>query len=103
VDLLVEVYKNSEKIAEAGSLHHGSHARSRSAKEVVVAPTLGSAQTFNGETDKLSMSKLLTRIGTSPGQDGGARGHARALRACGRHFDGVGRASRLDTRAAGEN
>ena len=64
------------------------------AKEVVVVPTLGSPQAFNGDSDKLSV-KLLTRIGTNPDDTKCPGGHAGAvgLRA---YFDAVGRASRLD-------
>jgi hypothetical protein len=95
VDLVVEVYKNSEKIAE-GLVRciTGLTRDPGRAKEVVVVPTLGSAQTFNGDTDKLSV-KLLTRIGTNPDDTKCPGGHASAvgLRA---YFDAVGRASRLD-------
>jgi len=95
VDLLVEVYKNSEKIAE-GLVRciTGLTRDPGRAKEVVVAPTLGSAQTFSGDTDALSV-KLLTRIGTNPDDTKCAGAHASAVgvRA---YFDAVGRASRLD-------
>ena len=101
VDLLAEVYKNSEKIAE-GLVRciTGLTRDPGRAKEVVVVPTLGSAQTFNGDTDKLSV-KLLTRIGTNPDDTKCAGSHASAvgLRA---YFDAVGRASRLDAAAGGE-
>jgi hypothetical protein len=95
VDLLAEVYKNSEKIAE-GLVRciTGLTRDPGRAKEVVVAPTLGSAQTFSGDTDTLSV-KLLTRIGTNPDDTKCAGAHASAVgvRA---YFDAVGRASRLD-------
>ena len=95
VDLLAEVYKNSEKIGE-GLVRciTGLTRDPGRAKEVVVVPTLGSAQTFNGDTDTLSV-KLLTRIGTNADDTKCPGGHASAvgLRA---YFDAVGRASRLD-------
>lgn len=95
VDLLAEVYKNGEKIGE-GLVRciTGLTRDPGRAKEVVVVPTLGSAQAFNGDTDRLSV-KLLTRIGTNPDETKCAGGHASAagLRA---YFDAVGRASRLD-------
>jgi predicted AlkP superfamily pyrophosphatase or phosphodiesterase len=95
VDLLAEVYKNGEKIGE-GLVRcvTGLTRDPGRAKEVVVVPTLGSAQTFNGDSDKLSV-KLLTRIGTNQDDTKCPGGHASAvgLRA---YFDAVGRASRLD-------
>jgi hypothetical protein len=95
VDLLAEVYKNGEKIAE-GLVRciTGLTRDPGRAKEVVIVPTLGSAPTFNGDTDKLSV-KLLTRIGTNPDETKCPGGHASVmgLRA---YFDAVGRASRLD-------
>jgi hypothetical protein len=55
VDLLVEVYKNSEKMPRLVRCITGLTRDPGRAKEVVVAPTLGSTQTFNGDTDTLSV------------------------------------------------
>lgn len=94
IDVLAQVYKNGDKIAEGLTRCVTGLTRDPGrAKEVVVAPALTAPQTFDGTSDALSVV-LSARVGTK--DDGTLCGNHASAVGVRAYFDAAGRPARFD-------